>query len=170
MAQPLSSGDDAEILRKIHLNTVPPHIGYEYFESKEYLDLIPENNPKWIWSELDIKADEYDASNVDNFMPPEYDSSHSNVGHPYTNDVFAGLKLFKTWRHLPHSNNKNDKNAWKFLKEVDKQLKVYWMYIPNEAISAIKSEMVVPYPVPIITGLITNDKQARIYNANMEQE
>ena len=167
--QKQQSSVDASILEKIHLNVVTPHIGVEYFESKEYLDIIPLNDQEWVFGDLDIKSDEYTSSNLDHFVPPDYDPDHNNVGHPYMNDVMSGLQIFKQWRNLPHSKDKSDQNAWKFLKEVEK-LKIFWTHIPNEVISAIKAEMIVPYSVPIIAGCIINDKHLCHYNPNLQYQ
>eukprot|EP01084_Bolivina_argentea_P119112 211234_1 len=133
-----------------------PHIGYEYFESRDYLNLFPNNYPKWVQSELwgvdEVK--EYNSEFLDSFKPADYDAKI-----PEMETMVEALELYKNWRN----------REWKPLKQKNKTVKAYYMSIPNESISAVKTVMSMPYSVPIVTGIITNDNHLSKYNKDFQK-
>lgn len=125
------------------------------FSSKRSVTWITEDISQF----LDGNYNRYDDTNLLALISNPPDS------HPFSSTVREALQLFAEWRSWRDTSSKSGTpNEWKLSSSEkykldsynDTHLKCYWNSVPDSSISATKGEMIVPYPVTLVCGVIEN--------------
>eukprot|EP01084_Bolivina_argentea_P238930 401468_1 len=123
------------------------HIAAKYdnlYKTSYYSNLIPKND-KWIHAPL--KVPQNIAHTIENHNKILQTFKCPDNKHIYSSDIQQCLDLFNTLRTC-------DNKQWK-LNEEKQDLKIYFHNIHKHM---IKSEIILPFSTPIITGIILNNE------------
>jgi len=167
LAQPTSAAlPESKDDTKDEDSNQPPWINTSaWYSSPAYKSLFSSktSNPSWITDDitrfLDSNYNRYEDTNLLKLISNPPDS------HPYSSTVKEALLLFNEWRSWKNLTTKSGgATEWKLSSSTkyklddynDTHLRCYWNTIPHSSISATKGEMIVPFPVPLVCGVIEN--------------
>ena len=132
----------------------------DFWSSKDYLDLIPKHDKNWVKRTPKLKGGtriEHEQL-LDNFIVPDKPFKYKSV-------IEEGFKLFNEWRKW---KNNDSVNGWKF-KAQKEDLKIYSHSISGEAVDIIKGEAIIPFPTPIIVGLLLNPYHRKKWDHKLDE-
>jgi len=157
--QPVSPDDEKQ-------SAIPYINSSAWYSSPTYKQLIA-NKKSSIWvknqisSYLDGNYNKYDDSNLAQLIRSQPDQ------HKYSHVVQEALRIFDEWRKWKNSiSNTGKSTEWKRASSEkykldqydDTHLHCYWNSIADSQISVTKGEMIVPYPCPVVCGVIENSE------------
>ena len=148
----------------------------DFFASKEYLDLIPDD-AQWV-RRVPVVVNgtvEQHERLLARFAIPD-------AQFPYKQDVQSALELFHEWRSWKNGEEWTFKaqkeeyvqicvpreNLCSELYVVFCSLKIWGRSVPNEAVDIVKGEAVVPYPTSIVAGVLLNTEHRKKWDAKLD--
>lgn len=109
---------------------------------------------------LDSNYNQYDDANLEQLVLSQPDH------HEFSSVVREALSLLNEWRKWRNTakSSGGKPNEWKLSssekmkldQSTDTHLKCYWNSIESSSVSATKGTLIMPYPAPIISGVIEN--------------
>eukprot|EP01083_Nonionella_stella_P045886 122964_1 len=152
--------------------SAPPYVNSsQWYSSNVYKSLFTlKTSAQWITESicqyLNSTHSRYDDTNLQQLIRKQPDQ------HTFSDVVQEALHLFNTWRKWSNNTNK-----WKlsFTQRVpldsyaDTQLTCYSNTLPDSPVAVTKGEMVLPYSVPIVCGVIANSAHECNYKEYSDQ-
>ena len=135
------------------------HIAAKYdnlYKTSYYINLIPKND-EWIHGPLKIPKSVEPSMDNHNYILSTFKCPDHR--HEYSSQIQQCLDLFNSYR--------TDQNQWK-LKQEKQNLSIY-THLHEQ--NTIKSQIILPFSTPIITGIIlNNDKHRNKWDKQFESE
>eukprot|EP01083_Nonionella_stella_P007923 22817_1 len=157
--------------------TTPYVNSASWYNSTAYHSLFSsKKSPKWITEGinqyLDSNYNQYDDTNLEQLISQQPDT------HQFSDVVQDALSILSEWSKWSNSKKNSGKmNEWKLSSTQrvpldsysDTQLNCYWNTIADSSISVTKGELIVPYAVPIVCGVIENEEHECKYEEYSDQ-
>lgn len=125
----------------------------QYYETDTYLTLIPQDNPKWVYSTLNVQQN----GNDEDKHEIELDQLDLDESHKYYKEIVESLELFKKWQSWPETLDESKENAWKLVADTVKDDTVLRLYADANK-ECTKSVMQFPFSTPVIAGIFCNNE------------